>query len=101
MESLGLGSRVDHPHFGKGVVVESGSEFNTIWFKTLNTTKSIAKDYSELTLVEKTGESSGSQGFTLADMEQALDNILNQRLHEFQLVPMATKWNNEIGRAHV
>ena len=94
MESLGLGSRVDHPHFGKGVVVEFGSEFNTIWFKTLNTTKSIAKDYSELTLVENTGESLGSQGFTLADMEQALDNILNQRLHEFQLVPMATKWYN-------
>ena len=94
MESLGLGSRVDHPYFGKGVVVETGSEFYTIWFKTLNTTKSIAKDYSELIILESTKDVSNNQGINLADMEQALDNILNQRLHEFQLVPMAIKWNN-------
>ena len=94
MESLGLGSRVDHPHFGKGVVVETGSELYTIWFKTLNATKSIAKDYSELIILESTKDVPNNQGITLTDVEQALDNILNQRLHDFQLVPMAPKWNN-------
>ncbi|MBV9987849.1 MAG: hypothetical protein JO301_09225 [Chitinophagaceae bacterium] len=92
MESLGIGSRVQHLHYGKGVVVETASEFYTIWFKTTNTAKTIAKDYAELTVLEQTG--TASEGLSLADIEQALDNVLTQRLHEFQLVPMATKWND-------
>lgn len=95
MHTLGIGARVSHPHYGRGVVVETASEFYTIWFKTPNTAKSIAKDYAELTVLENTsatGETSA--GISLADIEQALDSILTQRLHEFQLVPMATKWND-------
>lgn len=94
METLGIGARVNHPHYGKGVVVESASEFYTIWFKTANTAKTIAKDYTELTVLENTGNNSESGGISLVDIEQALDHVLTQRLHEFQLVPMATKWND-------
>jgi hypothetical protein len=96
METLGIGSRVNHPHYGKGVVVETASEFNLIWFKTLNSAKSIAKDYTELTILENTGSTESNNGISLADIEQALDSVLTQRLHEFQLVPMATKWNDGI-----
>jgi hypothetical protein len=94
MEILGIGSRVQHPHYGKGVVVETASEFYMIWFKTLNTAKNIAKDYTELTILENTGGESSGNSISLADIEQALDNVLTQRLHEFQLVPMAVKWND-------
>ncbi len=94
MENLGVGSRVQHPHYGKGVVVETASEFYTIWFKTPNTAKSIAKDYTELVILESTEAGNDGNGLSLADIEQALDNVLTQRLHEFQLVPMATKWND-------
>jgi len=94
METLGIGARINHPHYGKGVVVETASEFYTIWFKTANTAKTIAKDYTELTVLENTGTGGENGSVSLADMEQALDNVLSQRLHEFQLVPMATKWND-------
>ena len=94
MESLGIGSRVSHPHYGKGVVVETASEFYMIWFKTANTAKNIAKDYTDLTILENTGSGGSSNSISLADIEQALDAVLTQRLHEFQLVPMATKWND-------
>ncbi len=94
MEALGIGARVQHPHYGKGVVVETATEFYTIWFKTPNTAKSIAKDYADLTVLENSGTASAQDGICLADIEQALNNILDQRLHEFQLVPMATKWND-------
>jgi hypothetical protein len=94
MESLGIGSRVSHPHYGKGVVVETGSGFYMIWFKTTNSAKNIAKDYTELTVLENTGGETSANGISLADIEQALDSVLTQRLHEFQLVPMATKWND-------
>lgn len=91
---IGVGSRVNHPHYGRGVVVETGSEFYMIWFKTANTAKSIAKDYAELDVLENTGGGAAPGGVSLADIEQALDSVLTQRLHEFQLVPMATKWND-------
>ncbi len=93
METLGIGSRVEHPHFGKGVIVDAGSEFYTIWFKTQNGTKSIGKDY-ELKVIEQKEAFAESNSISLADIELALGNILEQRLHEFQLVPMALKWNS-------
>ena len=94
METLGIGSRVNHPHYGKGVVVEAASEFYLIWFKTANTAKNISKEYTELTVLENSGSTDAGTGISLADIEQALDSVLTQRLHEFQLVPMATKWND-------
>ncbi len=96
METLGVGSRVQHPHYGRGVVVETASEFYTIWFKTANTAKTIAKDYTDLVVLEAIGAGAESNGPSLADIEQALDHVLTQRLHEFQLVPMATKWNDGV-----
>lgn len=93
MGTLGIGSRVEHPHFGKGVIVDAGSEFYTIWFKAQNGTKSIGKDY-ELKVIEAKEAVAESNNISLADIELALGNILEQRLHEFQLVPMALKWNN-------
>ncbi len=92
-QSLGVGSRVVHPHFGKGVVVDTASEFYITWFKSLNGTKSIGKDYTELKVLEK-AEGGSASDITLADIERALENILEQRFQEFQLVPMANKWND-------
>ncbi len=93
--NLGIGSRVEHNHFGKGIVVDTAGEFYTIWFKSQNTAKNVSKDFSGLRVIEakeNTGAQEGS--VTLAEIEQALDNILDRRLHEFQLVEMANKWNN-------
>ncbi len=92
--TLGIGSRVEHPHFGKGVVVDVASETYTIWFKSQNMAKSINKDYELKVLEAKENTTESGAGITLSDIEQALDNILERRLHEMQLVPMALKWNS-------
>ncbi len=92
--TVGLGSRVSHPHFGKGVVVEVSSDAYTVWFKLNNNTKSIGKDYEALEILEAK-ESSGADGaISLADIEQVLENILDQRLPDMQFVPLANKWND-------
>lgn len=90
---LGIGSRVDHQHFGRGVIVDTASEFYIIWFKSQQGTKSISKDY-ELKVLEAAegGAEATSDTITIADIEQALHNILDQRLHDMQLVPIAPKW---------
>ncbi len=93
MEELGIGSRIEHPTLGRGVIVDAGSDFYTIWFKQQNTTRNIAKEY-ELRVIEKTdAEAGGITHLTLADVERALENILDQRLHEVQMVPMGGKWH--------
>lgn len=91
------GTKVAHPHFGKGMVVAVGSEFYTIWFPSQHTAKNVSKDYQELKALEASAvpaDNASQGGITIADIEEALDTVLERRLHEFQLVPLATKWNN-------
>lgn len=90
----GIGSRVEHPHFGKGIIVEVASETYTIWFKSQDSTKKINKDF-DLRIIDAVAQTEAAQGnITLSDIETALENILDRKLHEMQLVPMAGKWNN-------
>jgi hypothetical protein len=94
MQNLGIGSRIEHPHLGKGVIVETGNEFYTIWFKSQNSTKNISKDFDLKIIDAVEAGNNASSTISLADIELALNHVLEQRLHEFQLVPMANKWNN-------
>lgn len=91
--SLGIGSRVEHEHFGKGVVVEVSSETYTVWFKSQNAAKFINKDFN-LRVIEQVADTSATGNISIADIEEALENILERRLHEMQIVPMGNKWNN-------
>ena len=91
--NLGIGSRVEHPHFGRGVIVEVSSEIYVTWFKSQGTTKNIGKDF-DLRVIDAKEAQGASGNITLSDIEQALDNILERRLHEMQIVPLANKWNN-------
>ncbi len=92
--TLGIGSRVEHPHFGKGVIVDVSSELYIIWFKSQNGTKSINKEF-ELKVLEAQEDSGGAgNGLTLVDIEQALENILDRRLHQTDIVPMGNRWEN-------
>lgn len=92
-ENIGVGSRVEHNHFGKGVVVDTSSESFTIWFKSQNSAKNVSREFAGLKILQAV-EDINSGNITLADIEQALETILDRRLNEFQLVPMANKWNN-------
>ena len=92
--SLGIGSRIEHAHFGQGVVVETASEFYTIWFKSQNSAKTVSKEYDGLRTLEAKEGTSSAGGLSLADIEEAVEHVLDRRLNEFQLVPMSNKWNN-------
>jgi len=99
MNPIGIGARVAHPSFGRGVVVEAGSESITVWFKSSNSTKTVSRSYTELQVLHAGNENADAppvpEGPVLfADIEQALENILDRRLNDVaQIVPLATKWN--------
>lgn len=89
----GIGSKVTHSHFGKGVVVDATIEAYLIWFKSQQGTRQVARDYEGLQVVEAVETPAGNGTISIADIEDALDNVLERRLHEMQLVPMGTRWN--------
>lgn len=96
METLGIGSRIEHAHFGRGIVVEVASEFYVVWFKSQNAAKNVSKDYEGLKVLEAAtaSESAGGGNITIADIEQARESILDRKLHQVDMVPLAAKWNN-------
>lgn len=91
--NLGVGSRVEHPLLGKGVIVETGSEFYNIWFKSSNTQKSISKNF-ELKVVSASEAGGSGEMASLADVELALDNLLDRRADITELVELGGKWED-------
>lgn len=92
-KQLGIGSKVDHPHFGRGVIVDTAMESYTIWFKSQQGTRNISKDFADLKTLEEVEATSVTGGaITIADIEIALNNILDQRLHDMQMVPIGLRW---------
>lgn len=88
-----IGSRVEHPGFGKGVIVGAEPEYYVIWFKAQQGTKIVNKNFDELQLLDAADLAPVDASVTLADIEDALERILNRRLDTTDTVPMSAKWN--------
>jgi hypothetical protein len=94
---LGIGSRVEHPGFGKGVIVDANSEHYTIWFKNNDITKAIGKTYDGLRVLEAAEAVSAElQMVTMGDLELAIDRVLDRRADLEERVELGTKWINGI-----
>jgi len=87
-----IGSQVEHPGFGKGVIVSSNVEYYVIWFKAQQGTKIIGKA-EDLQLLQSTENVPIDSTITLDVIEDALERIINRRLDTSDTVPMALKWN--------
>ncbi len=90
--NLGVGSKVEHPLIGKGVIVEAGSEHYNIWFKNSNSIKSIAKNF-ELKVLSLTDASASNEVVSIADVELVLNNVLDQRADITEHVELGGKWD--------
>lgn len=88
---LGIGSRVEHPNFGRGIVVDIGTEFNNIWFKSSNAVKSIGKNF-ELRILSATETSASTGVVNMSDLEFMLQRVLDQRSDIQETVPLGAKW---------
>lgn len=91
--TAGVGSRVSHNLFGRGVIVDQTSETYTVWFKSQQATRNVAKDFAGMKVTEAVADGSTPGQISLSDIEEALDTVLERRLHEIQLVPMGNRWD--------
>jgi hypothetical protein len=93
---LGIGSRVEHPNFGKGVIVEVGSEFYNIWFKSANAVKSIGLNFDGLRVLSAIEQSKATGSVNMADLEFMLHKVLDDRSDISEKVPIALKWKGGV-----
>jgi hypothetical protein len=91
--SAGIGSRVNHNLFGRGVIVDQTSETYTVWFKSQQATRNVAKDFSGMKVTELVASDATPGQISLSDIEEALDTVLERRLHEVQIVPLGARWD--------
>jgi hypothetical protein len=89
---LGIGSRVEHPNFGRGVVVDIGTEFNNIWFKSSNSVRSIGKNFEGLRILSAVEGNEVGGVVNMADLHFMLNKVLDERSDISDLVPLGQKW---------
>ncbi|MCS6934634.1 MAG: hypothetical protein NZM35_05735 [Chitinophagales bacterium] len=92
MQDLGVGSRVAHPKFGRGVIVDMDAEYYTIWFRESNGTRGIARNYDGLQILEATP--ADYVPLSLDDIKRAVGELLDERSDISELVSLGNKWNN-------
>ena len=89
---LGVGSKVEHPSFGLGVVVELSGNYYKIYFTKLNEVKEIDRDYENLQVTE--AKAPDFAPIEIVDIEKALENVLLKYSNNNHIVPLANKWMN-------
>jgi hypothetical protein len=90
---LGIGSRVTHENFGKGVIVEVGSETYNIWFKNLNAVRPIAHSFAGLSVTSASAATAENSSMaSMADVEIMLEQILDRRAEIQDIVHLGNKW---------
>lgn len=90
--NLGIGSRIEHPKYGKGVVVDMDTEFYSIWFKDGNDTRGIARDFAGLEVLEKT--SADVVPITLEDVKKAITVVIEAKSDLQETVLLGNRWND-------
>ncbi len=88
---LGVGSRIEHPKFGKGVIVEMDAAYYTIWFSDGNSTRAIDREFHGLVVLEKV--SLDVDPITLSDIEKAIRNVIDDKSDLQEIVDLGSRWN--------
>ncbi|MCS7085328.1 MAG: hypothetical protein RMM53_03605 [Bacteroidia bacterium] len=86
---LEIGSRVEHPKYGPGAVIDVRSDAYVVTFVE-HGTKVIAADFPDLKIVEAAPPYRDRVSFY--DMEKALTALLRRWSGVTELIPIADKW---------
>lgn len=90
-QNLGVGSRIEHPKFGRGVIVDMDAEFYTVWFREGGGTRGIARDFEGMNVLEATAADTAS--LSMDDIKRALAAVLEEKSDIQEVVTLAQRWN--------
>jgi hypothetical protein len=92
MENLGIGSRIDHPKYGRGVIVDMDAEFYTIWFRDGNNTRGISREFDGMQILEKADVDFIPIG--IDDIKRAIREVVDEKSDMQEIVSLGLRWNN-------
>ncbi len=93
--NLTIGTRLSHPVFGEGVVMNVTVQNYKIYFGP-GRTKEIARSFENFEILEAGPENSAaaSSSISLSDIERALNNVLTRMTDFSQVVPLGDRWSH-------
>jgi hypothetical protein len=90
MEELTVGTRVDHPRYGQGIISKNNLIAYEIFFERGGKIE-ITKRNTDLTVIEK-NETAPKTGLSLAEIEEVLSYVLDKHGALNEVVPLGEKW---------
>ncbi len=93
MEELSVGTRVDHPRYGEGIISKNNLTAYEIFFERGGKIE-ITKRNTDLTVIEK-NEDAPKTGLSLAEIEEVMSFVLDKYAGLTEVVPLG-----EMGRRH-
>lgn len=88
-QALSIGTRVRHPQYGDGIILDNSKSFYNIAFPNFGE-KSIGKDFEELKLIELAPLPENRIG--LGDLEKAIAGVLQRWTGLSENVSLGNKW---------
>jgi len=92
MEELTVGTRVEHPRYGEGIIGKNNLTAYEIFFERGGKIE-ITKRNTDLTVLEKNDEAPAKTGLSVADFEKVLTYVLDQYGALSEVVPLGEKWH--------
>jgi hypothetical protein len=92
MEELTVGTRVDHPRYGEGIISKSNLTAYEIFFERGGKIE-ITKRNTDLSVIKKNEDTTPRTGLTLSEIEKVMTYVLDHYGALNEVVPMGEKWN--------
>ena len=90
MEELTIGTRVDHPRYGEGIVSKDNLTAYEIFFERGGKME-ITKRNTDLTVLKK-NEDAPKSGISLAEIEKVMTYVLDKYASLTEVVALGEKW---------
>lgn len=87
---LGIGSKINHPKFGLGVVCNLNADYYKIYFTSSDDVKEIARDFTNFEIVEKI--TADAPPLSAADIEKAVEKVMQQFKGGRKNISIGNKW---------
>ncbi len=91
MEELTVGTRVEHPRYGEGIISKNNLTAYEIFFERGGKVE-ITKRNTDLSVIETNEEVQVSKGLSIADFERVMTYVLDQYGALSEVVPLGEKW---------
>ena len=91
MEELTVGSRVDHPRYGEGIISKNNLTAYEIFFERGGKIE-ITKRNTDLSVIEKNEDIQPKSGLSIAEIEKVMSYVLDQYGALSEVVPLGEKW---------